>query len=548
MTSLHGHRRLADKAFIMAINAVQSGRALIQGASVLRFGGWLCLVLGAVLLFAAAVLGILAIQQATVISAYHHARACPAGTSSQADCLHAITGSVAGVTEFHGDPWVRSSSEFALDVRTASTTVHMMFGSDSPMLAGALNGDRAVVTMWRGVPVSVAIGGRSEATTSVPDTVLATNIGGSEVLGGVAVLFIIGALAVRQNLRAGGTWPPIRSGLPAALWVLGLGGIIVVISGAALDGKASRLGLDLAVTSGALIPVLGLAARLGISGKRWPSESMAYPAAPPCMASSVLYGDTPVGPAALPVGTAQPALRTRMAPARLARMFHGGAVSYLLVVLTVAVLFGILRTSMDGPPARAFRQAPACSGATNLATCVGDFAAVIDGVRAAASGGNGTDISYVTANGAINSWARFDGDVATTARIASADRVDRTVLKIKIWRRSIIGAELGGRWRWAEGDPPGNTIPAVFLAVSLALLLLTARLRIHRRKGSVADSQRVLIDDLGQAAAAVCSVILVWFGFWAGDVLAMAVLAWLGVSVRRSLLFRRLTLAALRPS
>ena len=44
----------------------------------MRFSGWFCLVLGLAILSAAGVLGVLAIQQATEISAYHHARACQA--------------------------------------------------------------------------------------------------------------------------------------------------------------------------------------------------------------------------------------------------------------------------------------------------------------------------------------------------------------------------------------------------------------------------------------------------------------------------------------
>jgi hypothetical protein len=69
-----------------------------------RFGGWLCLVIGVPLLIAGLVLAILAIQQDTQISAYHHARVCPAGASPDADCLQAVHGTVAGVTEFPGAP------------------------------------------------------------------------------------------------------------------------------------------------------------------------------------------------------------------------------------------------------------------------------------------------------------------------------------------------------------------------------------------------------------------------------------------------------------
>ena len=126
-------------------------------------------------LFAAGVLGVLAIQQATEISAYHHARACPADAPSDAGCLRAVDGSVAAVTEFPGGG--RVSADYALDVRTASTTLHLTFSADSPMLGYAVDGDPAVVTMWRGVPVSVVTDGRSEVTASVPVTGLARDLG-----------------------------------------------------------------------------------------------------------------------------------------------------------------------------------------------------------------------------------------------------------------------------------------------------------------------------------------------------------------------------------
>jgi hypothetical protein len=238
-----------------------------------------------------------------------------------------------------------------------------------------------------------------------------------------------------------------------------------------------------------------------------------------------------------------------MHPANWARVLAAPAAGFLFGALVVAVLSGILLTSQDGPPARAFRHAPACVGETNLATCTGDFTAVINGVRAPANGGAGfAEVSYATYDGAINTWARFDGDPATIARMASADESARTPLSIRVWRRSVVGAELGGSWHWAQGNPPGNTIPAIFLAVGFTLLLLLARLYIHRRAGSGANGQRLLIDDLGQVTAAAGSIVLLAYGFWPGAILALAVLLWLGLSARRSTRSRRVTLAALHSS
>jgi hypothetical protein len=417
------------------------------------------------------------------------------------------------------------------------------------MLGYAVDGDPAVVTMRRGVPVSVVTDGRSEVTASVPETALARDLGNSEEAGGVGVFFVLGALAIRRNRRSGGMQPLMRPVLAAALLALVLGGIVVAIGGKALGGQPSRLGPDLAATGAALVVVLGLSAWLGISVKRRADQSPPSLARTRGMAGDAHGLHAPVLPAAPPTRTARTPLRARMHPANWARVLGAPAAGFLFGGLIVAVLFGVFLTSQDGPPARAFRHAPACVGETNLATCVGDFTAVINGVRApAAAGTNGADVSYVTYDGAINTWASFGGNPATIARMASADEKTRTPLRIRVWRLSIVGAELGGSWHWALGDPPGNTIPAVFLAVSFALLLLVVRLHIHRRAGSGANGQRLLIDDLGQVAAAAGSLVLLAYGFWPGAILALAVLLWLGLSARRSTQRRRVTLAALHSS
>jgi len=503
-----------------------------------RFAGWFCLVLGVAFSFAAGVLGILAIQQATEISAYHHAPTCQAGAAPDADCLQTVDATVTAVTEFPGA--YRISADYALDVRTPSTTLHLTFSSDSPMLGYAVNGNPAVVTMWGGVPVSVVTDGRSQVTTSVPETALALYLGNSEECGGVGVFFVLGALAIRRKRRAGGL-SLTRPAFVAALSALLLGGLAVMIGGIALGGKPSRLGPDLTATGAALVVVLGLSAWLGISVRRRASEFPANLARAQGMADDahdlhapvLPASESPVLPAAPFTRTARAPLRTRTHPANWVRVLGARAADYLALLLTVAVLFGVFFTSQDGPPARAFRHAPACAGETNLATCVGDFTAVINGVRAPANGALGADVSYVTYDGAINTWAHFDGDTATIVRMASANETARTQLRIRVWRRSIVGAELGGSWHWAENNPPGNTIPAVFLAVSFALLLLVVRLRIHRRASSGANSQGLLIDDLSQVAAAAGSIVLLAYGYWLGAILAAAVLLWLGLSARR---------------
>jgi hypothetical protein len=519
----------------------------VSGAVEVRFrswfGLWFGLVVGVGCLIAAAVLGVLAIQQATELSAYHHARACPAGAQPGADCLQAVDGTVAAVTEFPGA--YRVSADYALDVRTASTTLHLTFSTDSPMLGYAVNGDPAVVTMWRGVPVSVMTDGRSEVTTSVPETAFTRDLGDTEETGGVGVFFLLGALAIRRNRRMGNVQPLTSPVLAAAFLAVVLGGIVVLFGGIALGGKPSRLGPDLAATGAALVVVLCLSAWLAVSVKRRASKSPVRHVRAPGLADDAR--DLPVAPPRSHVRMATTP-RTRIRPMVGARVLTGRAAGFVPVLLTVAVLFGVFFTSQDGPPARAFRHAPACNGEWNLATCLGDFTAVINGVRAPANGANGADVSYATYDGVINTWATFGGDTATIVRTASADETARTPLTIRVWRRSIIGAELGGSWQWAWDEPPGNTIPTVFLAISFALLLLFVRLRIHRRAGSSANGKRLFVEDLGQVAAAAGSVVLLAYGFWPGAILAVAVLLWLGLTVRQSTQRSRMSLAALHSS
>jgi hypothetical protein len=468
---------------------------------------------------AAPVFGMLAIQQATEISAYHHARACPPGAAPNADCLQTVDGSVAAVTEFPGGG--RISADYALDVKTASTTLHLSFSSDSPMLGYATDGDPAAVTMWRGVPVAVVTDGRSAVTTSVPETAFARDLGNSAKTASIGTFFVLGAWAIRRNRNAGAVEPITSPALAATLCALFLGGAVVAVGGFALGGKPSRLGPDLTVTGSALVLVIGLSVWLGLSAKRRLSRTPGN-------------WHTPVLPPIEGQRRARTPLRMRLHPVSLARVTGTLAAAWLVPALIVAVLFGVFFTSHDGPAARAYRLAPACVGESNLATCAGDFTAVINGVRTPANDVNGADVSYVTRDGAINTWARFGGDSGMVTRVAAAEQNARALVTIRVWRGSIVGAELGSSWQWTWGNPPGNTGPTVFLAVSFGLLLLVVRVYVHRRARGGIHRQRVLIDDAGQAAAALSSIMLLAYGYWPGAVLAVAVLSWLGLSARQS--------------
>jgi hypothetical protein len=518
------------------------------------WGFCLCLVLGVAFVIAAGVFGVLSAGQAGEISAYHHARVCLAGASPDADCLQTVAGGITGVTEYGG-----KNADYALDIQTSSQALHITFTSDSPMLGYAVDGNPAVVTMWRGIPVSVSADGRSAATASVPDTAFAKDLGECAQSAGVGIFLVLGAVAMRRNRRVG-RQPITRPIVAAAFLALGLGGFVLLIGGVALGGKPSRLGPDAAATGAALVVVLALSAWLGISVKR---RSQSDPAALAFHASraQVPLTDAPLTDA--PLADA-PARMSRVAIPPRARMqrtlrspgLRANAVGWVLVLLTVGVLFGVFLTEQDGPPARAYRHAPACAGEANLATCVGEFTATVNGIRTdtQSGGSNYADVSYVSGDGVINAWARFDGDGGALARAAQADESMHTPLTIKVWRGAIIGAELGDAWHWANGNPPGVVIPAVFLAVCFAGLLLIVRLRIHRRSASPAqtslahtlpaqsDSQRLILEDLGQAAAAAGAIALLAYGFWPGAVVAVATLAWLGLSARRSAHARKLAM------
>jgi hypothetical protein len=511
---------------------VQSRRSVcIKGALAVRYIWSFCLVLflGLAFVITAAVLGVLAIGQGAQVSAYHRATVCLAGAAADAECLQTVAGSVTGVTEIPG-----KNADYALNVETAAQTLHITLPSDSPMLGYAIDGDPAVVTTWRGTPVAVSVDGRSEPTATVPDTAFAKDLGDCAQAGGVGVFFVLGATAMRRNRRVGRV-PVTKPIFAAGLLALGLGAVVVLFGGLALGGKPSRLGPDSVATGATLVAVLALSAWLGIAVRR---RNRRDPAAIPLRAE---VPPTRVPRPAIP-------LQARLHPVVWSSRLGAFAAGWIPVVLTVGVLFGVFLTLHDGPPARAYRHAPACVGEANLATCVGDFTAMVNGVRTSSQSdeNNYADVSYVTGDGVINTWATFDGNGNDLARAANVDEDQRTPLTIKVWRGSIVGADLGGTWHWAENNPPGDAIPAVFLGVSFSLLLLWVRLRIHRRSRSItpADRRRLLVEDLSQPVAAACAVVLLAYGFWPGAIVALASLVWLGLSVRSSTRARKQAMLA----
>jgi hypothetical protein len=527
----------------------------LDAGSAVRFWRWVCLVAGAGCLVGAAGLGVHAVQQALDISAFHKARQCPASARPDADCLQKVEGIVTAVTEFPGGGHV--SADYAMDVKTASTTLDLGFSSDSPMLGYAADGTSAVVTMWRGIAVSVTTDGRTEVTVSAPETAFARDLGNGEEAGAIGMFFLFFAWAILRNRKTGGMAQPLRPVHAVALLALLLGSIVIAFGGIALGGKPSRLGPDLAATGAGLLVIVGCSIWVGLRTQSRRSDAeltrsehgpdSPLHAAYGTSSSPAQHSPIPLAAAHTHAGTTAARPQPRLGPVGWVANLGAFAVGFLGPALTVAVLFGIFFTSHDGPAARAYKHAPACAGEANLAACAGYFTAEINGVRTPANGGNGASVSYATEDGAINTWAEFDGNGNTIARTAETEMHARTLLRIRVWRQSIVGAELGRSWRWADGNPPGNTIPALFLAVSFAALLLVVRLRIHRRRRGALPvvGRQLLIDDAGQAAAAAAAAVLLAYGFWIGAILAVAALLWLGYSARRNTPRRSQPLTAL---
>lgn len=223
----------------------------------MRLSGWFYLVLGMGVAFAAAVFGVLSLQQIPDLAAYHHARACPAGAPPDAHCLRAAQGSVAAVTEYSGGN--RRAADYELAVRTASTVLHLKFSTDNPMLGSAVDGDPAVVTIWYGAPVAVETRGRSELTDALKPAAV-RDLGNILKGAGVGLVFVAAAVSVRQNRRRHDLHPLAVPVLAAAVPTLVLGGIFV-----AAGVRPSAVRLDLIAAAASLAVVLGLLAGLGIS-------------------------------------------------------------------------------------------------------------------------------------------------------------------------------------------------------------------------------------------------------------------------------------------
>ncbi len=510
-----------------------------------RFWSWPIAVIGGGCIIAAAALGIGTISEAAKLSAYHDARPCPAGAPGGSSCLQTIPGTVTAVTEFPGG--YRVSPDYALDVRTRSGTLDLGFSSDNPMLAYATDGSPATVTMWRDIAVLVSTDGRSAPTVGVPETALARDLGNTEKSLAVGIFLIFAFMGARMQQRRAGPGPvrPLRH---LAMIGLLLSAFVLVGAAIGLGGQPSRLAPDLIGTGIGLAVVTGLTVWAGVRLRRNAASSEAGHGGQPAHAryttSSPGY-DAPHPPghvqaawrAGGAAGLAGPA-RPRLSPGQRTVVWRRAvgtfAFPFLMPGLIVGVLFGIGLTAHDGPQARAYQDAPACTGQANVASCAGYFTAYVNGVRTSATGAGGAEVSFATPpRGVINAWGDFWGNVAPTAE---SYEQGHTLTTIRAWRGTIVGAQFGNTWQWVNGAPPGDTAPVILLATCFALLLLAVRLRVHSlaRHAAVsgADRRRLILEDAGQTVTAAAGVVLLAAGFWPGALLALGALAWLGLSVR----------------
>jgi hypothetical protein len=374
--------------------------------------------------------------------------------------------------------------------------------------------------------MAVTTGGRSAIPASLPGYAAAIDLGRCMECLGISCFFLIGPL-----LRRTGTQDVGPLGL-ACLTATSLGGPALAVGGYVLTKSPNEPATVLTGTAVALVIVVALGAWAGVAAKRRRRkhpELMAFRQSfvPPSR-------ERRPGPRLRPAVPLRVRLAHRLRPSNWLPALWGLLKFYLAPTLVILVVLGLVLMAHDAPNARAFRDAPACQGETNLSVCVGDFTATVNGVRIASAGAGSAAISYVTGDGAINAWGGFSGNGDALASTAQEEKTAGMPIRIEVWRGAIVGAEIGGSWHWATGNPPGDTASAVFLAICLILLLLLGRYRSHLLSAASGATWRALLrDHLGQVGAAAAGYLLLIYGYWYGALLVLAALGWMAWRARR---------------
>ena len=232
----------------------------------------------------------------------------------------------------------------------------------------------------------------------------------------------------------------------------------------------------------------------------------------------------------LPQQQAAPSIRLRAAlrhPYRIPKLW-----SYLSGALAVALLILLVSSMVNAFNIRAFRDAPACQGESNLSVCVGEFTGYVNGVRTSPQNTGTAEISYATADGVINNWGNFSGNGQALADTAKAEETARAPITIEVWKDGIVGAEIGATWYWTSGNPPSGTLSVVFLAAFVALELLLTRCRAHLRarssrgSGIKAERRRLALEDVCQVGVSAVGIWLLLSTYWWGGLFIVGVAGW----------------------
>jgi hypothetical protein len=205
--------------------------------------------------------------------------------------------------------------------------------------------------------------------------------------------------------------------------------------------------------------------------------------------------------------------------------------SYLSGALAVVLLTLLVSSMVNAFNIRAFRDAPACQGENNLSVCVGNFTGYVNGVRTSPENTGTAEISYATADGAINNWGNFSGNGQALADTAKAEETARAPITIEVWKDGIVGAEIGTTWHWTSGNPPSGTLSVVFLAAFVALELLLTRCRGDLRargrgSGIKAERRRLALEDVCQVGVSAVGIWLLLSAYWWGGLFIVGVAGW----------------------
>ncbi len=500
--------------------------------------------IGVFCLVASGVCGVLAVQDFAAEQAYRSAVPCGSATTTAASCLTDVTATVTAVSEVGGQT---PSYQLGLSSRAGAVTVS--FPGDNVVLGYAADGSTVTAEYWRGKVVSVTGQAGSATTTDAPPLAFARNLGGTLFALSFALYALLVAWVAReQPRRAPGSLGPLGS---FVVILVGIGGLVPMVCGWHLFQNPTALHGTLVAGGCALVVVVGLAGWAAVASRRRRRREAARRAGAPSSAAVAPAAAVVPQPRAAwltPALTDEIVLLARPTRRQRARAVDKGSPRPVFettrlfgwggVVLFALLFFAAFITLNDGPNMRAYDSAPACPAPATSPGCRGLVPVLVDGVRAATGGGEAVDISFATADGAVNAWNQFDSSALT--RQAQQLQQAETVIPAQVWGDRVLGVQLDGTMHWAQGDPPDDSFAAGSLAVlaGLALLLNRARTRFrHPERGP--RTGRWLLDDAAQLVLTAAGVWLMAVGIGWGVLPLVGGLGWSQWSVPRAGVLRR---------